>query len=47
MAVGAYCMVRGGIDVARERRAARPAADQSATGWWDGQIWTNHTRPHN
>jgi hypothetical protein len=32
MAVGAYCMVRGGIDVARERRAARPAADRSATG---------------
>ena len=37
MAVGAYCMVRGGIDVARERRAAGPAADRSATdqaaGW--------------
>jgi uncharacterized protein DUF2510 len=38
MAFGAYCMVRGGIDVARERRAARPAADRSATGQaagWD------------
>jgi hypothetical protein len=110
MAVGVYCMVRGGIDVARERRAARPAADPSAADrvaagweggpaftpapdyqaragampdggmpaggmrqgamsmaaaappqpdwypdprnpailrWWDGQIWTNHTRPYN
>src|SRR5215475_1506272 len=38
MAVGAYCMVRGGIDVARERRAARPAAGRPATGQaagWD------------
>jgi Protein of unknown function (DUF2510) len=32
MAVGAYCMVRGGIHVARERPAATPAADRSATG---------------
>ena len=33
MAVGVYCMARGGIDVARERRAAMPAADRSAAGW--------------
>lgn len=43
MAVGAYCMVRGGIDVARERGAARPAADRSPTGrdaaGWDAAGW--------
>src|SRR5215471_12921830 len=44
MAVGAYCMVRGGIDVARERRAARPAAGRPATGqaagWAGGPTFT-------
>lgn len=99
MAVGIYCMVRGGIHIARERRAAGSAADRAAAGWddgpaftpspgyqtragampdggmrpgamsmaaaappqpdwypdprnpaivrwWDGQVWTNHTRPY-